>query len=170
MTYWLFIDNMRIVTELHFCKWTQSIQRQNTLKNSQQKSPKKLNFKSYISKTRVNSESKLKFSESSFKFLQNSILFCTFYPRGYTTGASAPYSTWCHCQRLVALKELMMSQEKIWICFFCLFLLEMSKNVRKTALFHFSARTMFLLNLFSARILWRNTNKKPKNSTLNGSI
>ena len=37
-------------------------------------------LKGYISKTRTNSESKLKISESLFNFLQNSVVFCTLYP------------------------------------------------------------------------------------------
>ena len=56
-------------------------------KKKQTKNP---TLNGYISKTRANSESKLKFSESSFKFLQNSVLFCTLYPREYTAGGSAP--------------------------------------------------------------------------------
>ena len=43
-----------------------------------------------VSNARANSESKLTFSESSFSFLQNKIVFCTFYLRGYTTGGLCP--------------------------------------------------------------------------------
>ena len=59
-----------------------------------------------ISKARVNSESKLTFSESSFNFLQNRVIFCTLYPRGYTAWGSTPYNHRCRCQQLVGLKEL----------------------------------------------------------------
>ena len=60
-----------------------------------------------ISKARPNSESKLTFSESSFNFLQNSVVFCTLYPRGYTAGGFSPYNSRCLCQLLAGLKELM---------------------------------------------------------------
>ena len=60
----------------------------------------------YISKTRANSASKLQLSENSSKFLQNSFVFCTLYPRGYTAGGSAPYNPWCRCQWLAVFKEL----------------------------------------------------------------
>ena len=43
-----------------------------------------------ISKTRANSESKLTCSESSFSFLQKSVVFCVIYSRGYTAGAPSP--------------------------------------------------------------------------------
>ena len=91
---------------------------------------------SYISKARANSESKLKFSESSFSFLQNNIVFCTLYPRGYMAGGSALYNPWCRCQQLAVLKEVMMS-ESFEFAVFCLFLLEMRRNFWKTAIFHF---------------------------------
>ena len=61
---------------------------------------------SYISKTRTNSEQKLKFSESSFKFLQNNVLFRTIYPPGYTAGGSNAYNSRCRCQLLAAFKDL----------------------------------------------------------------
>ena len=43
---------------------------------------------------------KLTFSESSFNFLQNRVVFCTLYPLGYTVEGFAPYNSWCRCQRL----------------------------------------------------------------------
>ena len=72
----------------------------------------------HISKTRTNSESKLKFSESSFNLLQNSVYFCSLYPRGYTAGGSTLYNPHCCCQRFAGLKGkgLMMSQKKNWTC------------------------------------------------------
>ena len=124
-----------------------------------------------ISKSKTNSERKLTFSESLFNFLQNSVVFCTFYPRGYPAGGSARYNPWCRCQRLAVLKELMMRQEKFWISFFCLFLLDMSSNFRKTAIFHFWAKVMLLLNPFSTGILWKiDIIKKAKHPILNASI
>ena len=60
----------------------------------------------YISKSRTNSESKLKFSESSFNVLQNSVVFRTLYPRGYTARSSTPYNPRCRYQWLAGLKEL----------------------------------------------------------------
>ena len=68
------------------------------------KTPETLN--GCISKARANSESKLTFSESSFNFLQNSVVFYTLYPRGYTVGGSSTYNPRCRCQRLAVLKEL----------------------------------------------------------------
>ena len=72
----------------------------------------------HISKTRTNSEWKLKFSESSFNLLQNSVYFCSLYPRGYTAGGSTLYNPHCCCQRFAGLKGkgLMMSQKKNWTC------------------------------------------------------
>ena len=43
---------------------------------------KKPTLNGYILKTRVNSESKLKFSESAFNFLQKSVVFYTLYLQG----------------------------------------------------------------------------------------
>ena len=43
-------------------------------------------------KATANSESKLAFSESSFNFPQNRVVFCTLYPRECTAGGSAPYN------------------------------------------------------------------------------
>ena len=57
----------------------------------------------------ANSVSKLKFSESSFNFLQSSIVCCTLYPHGYTAGGSARHNLQCRCQHLAALKELTVS-------------------------------------------------------------
>ena len=61
-----------------------------------------------ISKARANSELKLIFSESSFNFLQNRVVFCTLYPRGHTAGGFAPYKPRCRCQQLAGLKELIL--------------------------------------------------------------
>ena len=71
-----------------------------------QKKKKRATLNGCIWKATVNSESKLTFYASSFNFLQNTVVFCTLYPRGYTTGGSFPYSSWCHCQRLAELKDL----------------------------------------------------------------
>ena len=60
----------------------------------------------YNAKTRTNLKSKLKSSESSLSFLQNSIIFCVLYPRRCTAGGSAPYNPRSCCQRLTGLKEL----------------------------------------------------------------
>ena len=49
------------------------------------KQTKKATLNGCISKDRVNSESKLKFSESSFNFLEYRVVFCTLYSRQYTT-------------------------------------------------------------------------------------
>ena len=70
------------------------------------KQNKKCHFKRLISKARTNSESKVTFSESSFNFLQESVVFSTLYPRGYRARGFAPYHPWCRCERLTGLKEL----------------------------------------------------------------
>ena len=54
----------------------------------------------------MNLESKLRYSESSFNFLQNSIIFCMCYPNGYMTGGSTPCKPWLPCQQLTRLKRL----------------------------------------------------------------
>ena len=86
--------------------FTEPIQHGNTLENWHLKKSKNATLNGCISKARANSESKLTFSDSSFNFLQNSVIFCTFYLRGYTAGVSAPYNPRCRCQRFVGLKEL----------------------------------------------------------------
>ena len=88
-----------------------------------------------ISKARVNSESKLTFSESSFNSLQNRVIFCTLYPRGYTAGDSAHYNPRCRCQRLAGLKELMMSQQMFWICSFLSIFFETEEKLSKNCIF-----------------------------------
>ena len=88
-----------------------------------------------ISKARANSESKLTFSESSFNFLQNRVVFCTLYPRGYTAADSAPYNPRCRCQRLAGLKELMMSQQMSWICSFLSIFFETEEKLSKNCIF-----------------------------------
>ena len=74
------------------------------------KKTKNATLKGCISKARVNSESKLTFSESSFNFLQNKVVFCTLYPRGYTAGGSDPYSPGASASGSRGSKELMMNQ------------------------------------------------------------
>ena len=53
-----------------------------------------------------NLESGLTFSERSFNFLQNNLIFWELYPRRYTAGDSALCSSRLHCQRLTGLKGL----------------------------------------------------------------
>ena len=55
---------------------------------------KKKTLYGYISKTKTNLESKLRFSESSFSFLQNGVFFCALYPRRYSNRGL------CHLQPL----------------------------------------------------------------------
>ena len=94
------------------CAFTEPIQPGNTLKNwylrKTEKATSTLN--GCISKASANSKSKLTFSESSFNFLWNSEVFCTFYLRGYTGVGSTPEHPQWRCQQLAALRELMMSQ------------------------------------------------------------
>ena len=47
------------------------------------KKAKNVTLNGCISKVSANSESKLAFSGSSFRFLQNSVAFCTLCPHGY---------------------------------------------------------------------------------------
>ena len=56
------------------------------------KKTKNATLNGYISNVMVNSESELTFSESSFNFIQNRVVFCTLYPHGYTAGGSTPYN------------------------------------------------------------------------------
>ena len=58
----------------------------------------------------------------------------------------------------------MISQKSFLFAIFCLFLLEMSRNFRQTAIFHFWAKAMLLLNPFSAGIFWKTDIKKTLNS------
>ena len=131
---------------------------------------------SYISKARANSESKLKFSECSFSFLQNNIVFCTLYPHGYMAGGSALYNPWCCCQQLAVLKEVMMSEEKFWICCFLSIPFGNAQKLLKNCNFSLLdwAKEMFLLNPFSEGILWKSDIKKTTTTTttttLNGYI
>ena len=57
------------------------------------KIPKDPTLNGKISRSRTNSESKLKYSESSLNFLQKKrFFFCKLYPLRYTAGGSAPYN------------------------------------------------------------------------------
>ena len=58
----------------------------------------------------ANLESKQTFSESSFNFLQNSVVFCTLYSGGYTLRSSTPYNPRCNYHQLAEMRELTMSQ------------------------------------------------------------
>ena len=72
--------------------------------NCHLRNTKKETLNGCISKARTNSESKLTFSESSFNFLSNRVVFCTL----YMAGGFAPYNPQCYCQRLAGLKELII--------------------------------------------------------------
>ena len=73
-----------------------------------QKKTKNATLNGCVSKDRANYETILTFSESSFNFLQNKVVFCTLYSRRYTAGSSSPLNFWCCSQRLAVLKELMI--------------------------------------------------------------
>ena len=89
-------------------------------------------FNHHTSISRTNLESEVRFSESSFNFLQKSVLFCALYPHWYTAGRSASYNLGWYCHRLVGLKRLMMSQKKnLNLLFFWLFLWELAKTSNK---------------------------------------
>ena len=57
----------------------------------------------------------LRFSGSSFNFLQNSVIFFVLYPHEYTPRDSTPYNSRLRCQWLAGLKRFMISQNKFWI-------------------------------------------------------
>ena len=67
-----------------------------------------------ISKTRRNLESRLRFSKSSFNFVENIVIFCAFYPRGYTAAVFSPYNPRIHCQWLAGRKGLKVQPCKIY--------------------------------------------------------
>lgn len=70
------------------------------------KKKKKTTLDGHISETRTNLKSKLRLSESSFNFSQNSVIFCAFYLHGYTAGDSAFYNLRRRSKRLTGLKSL----------------------------------------------------------------
>lgn len=61
-----------------------------------------------ISKARTNWESRIIFLYSSFDFLQNNVIFSELFPRGYTSGGTAPYQPQIHCQQVAGLKGLLI--------------------------------------------------------------
>ena len=89
-----------------------------------------------ISKTRTNSELKLRFSEGSFNFFQNNVIF------------RAPYNPRRRYQPLAGLIGLVMSQEKIWICPF-LSIMKMSRNLKKKLHFFTFGQTQCLYLTYS---------------------
>ena len=123
-----------------------------------------------FSKVRANSEMKITFLKIPFNFIQNSVVFCMLYPRGYTAEGSTTYNPWSCCQVLVRLKELMVSQENFWICSFCLFYLEMRRNFRKNGFFTFAPKQCFYLNHSTREYVEKLSFKQPKRAILNGCI
>ena len=117
------------------------------------KEKKKTSLSGYISKTRTNSEPKLKSFESSFNFLQSSVVFCMFYPRGYTAGVSVPYNTGSRCQWLAALKELMMSQKVLNLVFFAYFFWKWTETFEKLQVFTFGQEQCLYLKV-DTRVRW----------------
>ena len=90
---------------------------ENTLKNWHLKNKQKTAIlNGCISKARANSESKLIFSESSFNFLQKSLVFLAAPPIWVHGRGLCPLQPPCRCQRLAVLKELSCMYEKSkWI-------------------------------------------------------
>ena len=70
------------------------------------KKTKRLSLNGHISKTRTNSESKLRFSSGSFNVLENCVVFCALYPCKYTTGSSIFYKHRRRYQRQAGFKGL----------------------------------------------------------------
>ena len=52
----------------------------------------------------------ISYTRTNSKFSSRQRCFCTLYPGGYTVGASTSYNPWCCCQRLEALKELLIKK------------------------------------------------------------
>ena len=98
-----------------------------------------------ISKPGAISVLKLTFSESSFNYLQNSVVFCTLYPGGYTLRSSTPYNTRCNYHQLAEMRELTMSQKKFWICSFLYFISKWRKTCQKLYFFIFGPKQCFYL-------------------------
>ena len=113
-----------------------------------------------IWKTKTNSNEKLKLFKDNSIFFKTMLCFCTFYQRGYTAGGLASYKRLFRCQLLALRKELRVYQKSFWICFFFLFLLKMSGNIREISIFHFWAKAVLLLNPFGTGILWKIRNTK----------
>ena len=113
------------------------------------------NLNGCFSKARLNSELKLISSESLFNFFQNSVVFCTLQPHGYTSGRSTPYNLRCRWQWLAGLKELMITSKSFEFAPFWLIPLEAKRNFRKTAFFHFWTKVMLLPNPIGTEILWK---------------
>ena len=108
------------------------------------KNSKKGSLNDFISEARTNLESKLTFWESSFNYLQNKVLFCTLYPRGYTAGGFASYNSRWRCQWLAGLKELRLYDLVFSKVIFSFYLGWITRN--------FAARSRIIWILMSERM------------------
>ena len=92
----LFGNEQKLLKNCNFCFRAKAVFLLNPFSNeilwktANKKQTRNSTLNGYISKTRVHSESKLKLSESSFKFLQNTLVFCMLHPPGHTAEGSAP--------------------------------------------------------------------------------
>ena len=78
---------------------------------------------------RTNLWSRLRFSESSFNFLQNCIIFCVLYPCRYMTGRLHPLKPPASLPEACRAERVNDQSEKILNLLFFLFLLEMSSAI-----------------------------------------
>ena len=107
----------------------------------------------YISKTRVNSESKLKLPRSSFKFFQNSLVFCTCYPHGYMAVGCAPTTPCAATSSSQHWKSWRWAGKTFELALFSLFFFGNEQKLSKYYNFYFWTKVMLLLNPFSTGIL-----------------
>ena len=99
-----------------------------------------------ISKSRANSDSKLTFSESSFHFLQNKIVFCTLYPRGYTAGGSVPLKPPVSLPAIRRAQRVSYEPIKLLnLLFFAYFVWKWGETLEKLHFFTFGPEQCFYL-------------------------
>lgn len=95
----------------------------NTLKNWHlKKKQEKLSLNGHISKPRLNSESKLKFCESSFSYFKKSVIFNMLYQCRYAAGGSASYNPRHNRLWITGSKGLTNPERCLsWFLFFAVF-------------------------------------------------
>ena len=169
-----FRNEWKLSKNCNFYFWTKAMLLRNPFttrilwKITNKKQTRNSTLNIYISKTRANSESKLKLPGSSFKFLQNSLVFCTRYPHGYMAGGSAPTTPCATTSSSQRWKSWIWARKTFELALFCLFFVGNEQKLSKYCNFYFWAKVMLLLNPFSTGILWKIGNKKQtRKSTLN---
>lgn len=115
----------------------------------------------HVSNNKTNSESKLRFSKNSFKFIKIQLMW-VHNRRIHLIQPSAPLPATRRAQRV---------NDEPWSCSFCLFLLEVNSNYNETAIFYFWIKAIPVVNPSSLGILSKIDIKKlPKKPTLNSHI